>query len=123
MISVAIGGLSYENRECASFHAGRFKRRQEGYSFLVPVAIKLSLGEYDIACVPELKAELSRADGTHTATVDLGTVTYIDSACLGVMASTADRLEESGGSLRFVNVSPGIRKLLEICGVGHYIAG
>jgi anti-anti-sigma factor len=85
--------------------------------------IKLSLNEYDLASVPELRAELSHVGESDMATLDLGLVTYIDSTCLGILAATADKMDRHGGSLRFTNVPPPIRKLLEICGAGHYIAG
>ena len=53
--------------------------------------------------------------------IDLGRVTRIDSAGLGQLMSCYSHLVRNQGSLKVVNASPDVRKVLDITGISTLI--
>lgn|GEM_PF-3422765 len=83
------------------------------------VAVAVPHGEYDIANVSTLRAELvdilrSRPTGI---VVDLSDVEFCDLACLRSMAGIGNRAAAVGVWVRIAAPSPLIRRLLEITGL------
>lgn len=75
-------------------------------------------GEVDVETAPRMRAALEDARRSALpVVVDLGAVTFMDSAGFSVLAS-AHRIAEAGGSsLRLRAVPPRIRRLLAILGL------
>jgi anti-sigma B factor antagonist len=79
-------------------------------------------GEIDISTVAQLRECLFElADNGRTLIVDLNRVTFIDSAGLGALVSTARRAAAHGGSLHAICAQPQPRKLLWMTGVDRRI--
>ncbi|HEX3311214.1 MAG TPA: STAS domain-containing protein [Streptosporangiaceae bacterium] len=79
-------------------------------------------GEIDISTVAQLRERLFElADNGGTLIVDLNRVTFIDSAGLGALVGTAQRIAEHGGSLHAVCAQPQPRRLLWMTGVDKRI--
>ena len=86
------------------------------------VVIAAVAGDIDISTVARLRERLFElADSGGTLIVDLNRVTFIDSAGLGALVSTARRAAEHGGSLYAVCARPQTRKLLWLTGVNRRI--
>jgi anti-sigma B factor antagonist len=80
-------------------------------------------GELDLHEAPELQDRISAAidRGARLIVVDLTDVTFIDSMALGVLLGASNRLGPTGGSLRLVVPSPGIRRIFEISLLDHVL--
>ena len=79
-------------------------------------------GDIDMSTVPRLRERLFElADTGQPLIVDLNRITFIDSAGLGVLVSTARRAHVHGGSLHAVCSRPQTRKLLWLTGVDRRI--
>jgi anti-anti-sigma factor len=78
-------------------------------------------GDLDLDVAPTLRSCLNDLveAGASAIVVDLLEVSFIDSAGLGVFASTRKALEEAGGELILVVDNPNLKKLLTITGVGR----
>ena len=77
------------------------------------VVIAAVTGEIDISTVSQLRERLFElADSGGTLIVDLNRVTFIDSAGLGALVGTAQRIAEHGGSLHAVCAQQQPRRLL-----------
>jgi anti-anti-sigma factor len=74
-------------------------------------------GELDLAAVSELEASTVDLDG-QLIEVDLGGVTFLDSAGLRALWNTG----RSHPGVRFVNPSPNVRRLLELTKMTDLIA-
>jgi anti-anti-sigma factor len=86
------------------------------------VVIAAVTGEIDISAVTPLRERLFElADSGVTLIVDLNRVTFIDSAGLGVLVSTARRAAGHGGSLHAVCAQRQTRRLLWMTGVDRRI--
>jgi anti-sigma B factor antagonist len=76
-------------------------------------------GEVDLAIAPELRERLRRAidaDGNGVV-LDLGDVTFMDSAGLSVLVDARRQLESTHRELRIVRPTPAVRRLLDLAGV------
>jgi anti-sigma B factor antagonist len=76
------------------------------------------VGELDVHTVGELGDELAaicKQGGLHVI-ADLVGVTFIDTAALGLLLKTADRLKEGGGSLVVVSDDPRTLRIFEVTG-------
>ena len=73
-------------------------------------------GELDIGSADALRAALDSAEAEHTTVVrvDAGEVRFLDSTALGVILACAQRLEARGGRLELLNVTPAVRRILEL---------
>src|SRR5579875_3692136 len=87
-------------------------RKEPGYAVVTPV------GELDIATVPWLRERLTglAAEG-RPVVVDLGQVSFLGAAGLGVLVGAANRAEASGGSLHLARARPQVRRLLRLTGL------
>lgn len=86
------------------------------------VVIAAVTGEIDISTVGQLRERLYElADSGGTLIVDLNRVTFIDSAGLGALVGTAQRIAEHDGSLLAVCAQPQPRRLLWMTGVDKRI--
>jgi anti-sigma B factor antagonist len=90
--------------------------RDEPGHVLVTVA-----GEIDIGTVPQLRGQLATlTDSGRLLVVDLGQVSYIGAAGLGVLAGAAAQARASGGSLHVVAPDL-IRRLFALTGLDQQI--
>ena len=86
------------------------------------VVIAAVTGEIDISTVTPLRERLFElADNGGMLIVDLNRVTFIDSAGLGALVSTARRAAGHGGSLHAVCAQRQTRRLLWMTGVDRRI--
>jgi anti-sigma B factor antagonist len=80
-------------------------------------------GELDLASAPALQDCLSEATagGAETIGIDLGRLTYIDSAGLGVLVSAHKRLESMGGSLVIRQPNDRVMRIFTVSGLSNYL--
>ena len=97
----------------------------------VPAALELTVsehggqtvikaaGELDVNTAPELREHLARVinGGARIISVDLASVTFIDSTALSVLVSALKRLRQADGDLRLSSPSPSVRRVFEITGL------
>jgi anti-anti-sigma factor len=72
-------------------------------------------GEVDIATAYQLMEKLGQVKGD--LSLDVGSVTFIDSTGLGIFVREHKRLAAQGSPLRISSLTPQIRRLLEISGL------
>jgi anti-sigma B factor antagonist len=89
--------------------------RQEGGSTTV-----LAEGEIDKATAPLLRDCLSELRGD--VVIDLAALEFLDSTGLGVLIGASRILKENGGTLRVRAPQPQVRRVLDITGLGEWIA-
>ena len=87
------------------------ERVVEGVSVL-DISGKIVLGEGDIQIKDRIKDLL--ADGQRSILLNLGDVSYIDSAGLGALISGYTTVKREGGQLKLVNLTKRIKDLLAI---------
>ena len=90
-------------------------QRKIGDVVILEPAGRMTIGEADHA----LKQAVSAAAEADAAKllINLGDVTYMDSATLGELLSTRQTMSERGGSLRICGLQPRVRTLLELTGL------
>jgi anti-anti-sigma factor len=66
---------------------------------------------------PELE-RLTRGTGARTLVVDMSGVTFMDSASLGLLLATQQRLQADGVRFVVANPSAAVRRILELTGAG-----
>jgi anti-anti-sigma factor len=76
-------------------------------------------GEVDLATSPQLQAVLvDLVDrGFHQLIVDLGQVTFLDCAGIGMLIDTRRRVLAHGGSLKLVRPRPFVQRVLALTGM------
>jgi len=81
-------------------------------------------GEIDIAAAPAVREVLAEAVGQAAAgvIVDLGEVTFLDAAGLGVLAGASGRARHLPGGLRLVAVPARVLRLLALTGLDRHLA-
>jgi anti-anti-sigma factor len=80
-------------------------------------------GDLDPHTSPYLQSRIDDAldETATTAVLDVGAVTFVDSAGLRVIADTHRRLMGSGGGLVLRNPSKGLEKLLSVTGLADHV--
>jgi anti-sigma B factor antagonist len=73
---------------------------------------KIVLGEGDVAIKERIKDLL--ADGQRKILLNLGSVSYIDSAGLGTLISSYATVKREGGTMKLVNLTKRVQDLLAI---------
>ncbi|MEA2655289.1 MAG: hypothetical protein QOI23_654 [Chloroflexota bacterium] len=81
--------------------------QQRQSSRLVPLA-----GEFDIATANQLYDAINHPG--ENLVLDLTSVTFMDASALGVIASAARLLAETGGSLRVTGATPHLEKVFRL---------
>jgi stage II sporulation protein AA (anti-sigma F factor antagonist) len=79
--------------------------------------------EVDLATAPALRDELLRAldrDGVHLV-VDALDVTFMDSSGVNALVRAREHAAALDGSLHVVTGSPGVRRVLQITGLGEQL--
>ena len=84
-----------------------------------PGPVVTASGQLDLAVKDELRSVLSDLDGD--VTIDLSSVTFVDSSAIGVFVGTHKRLEGDGGTLRLRSPQEMPRRALEIVGLRDWI--
>ena len=81
------------------------------------------VGELDLADAPALQECLldAAARGAETIEVDFGSLTYIDSAGLGVLVSVQKRLESTGGSLVIRQPNERVMRIFTVTGLCNFL--
>lgn len=87
------------------------ERVVEGVSVL-DISGKIVLGEGDLQVRDRIKDLL--ADGQRQILLNLGDVSYVDSAGLGALISSYTTVKREGGQLKLVNLTKRIKDLLAI---------
>ena len=94
----------------------RFEARRSGDTVVAEV-----FGELDMAATFRLEQELERVTrepGVRNLVIDLDGVEFIDSAGLGLLLATHERLRAAQVRLELANPSPSVRRMLELTGAG-----
>lgn len=72
-------------------------------------------GELDIGSSDALRAALDAAEREgDIVRIDAANVRFLDSTALGVLLASAQRLSGRGGRLELINVSPAVRRILDM---------
>jgi anti-anti-sigma factor len=80
-------------------------------------------GDVDLATATVLDDELRRAEESESLIVlDLGEVLFMDSTGLRTVIAADQRLRDSGGSLRIVNVPAQVSRLFDLVGISQHLA-
>lgn len=76
-------------------------------------------GEVDLATAPRLRERLFGLidQGSRNVVVNLTNVAFIDSAGLGVLVATMNRLQEGDGTLRLAGAAESARRVLSVTGL------
>lgn len=80
-------------------------------------------GDLDPHTSPYLQSRIDDAlgEGADAAVLDVGEVSFVDSAGLRVIADTHRRLMNNGGGLVLRNPSKGLEKLLSVTGLSDHV--
>ncbi len=78
-------------------------------------------GELDVATAPALQGALASllGEGTREVRLDLAGLTFMGSTGVNLLVGVAKKLEEAGGKLRVTAVTPPVRRVFEVSGVGE----
>jgi anti-anti-sigma factor len=68
----------------------------------------------------EMALQVAYEEGTSRIILDLSEVTYINSAGLRILADFLCRMQERGGDLLLVRLSPRIQRVLQIIGFDNF---
>ena len=72
-------------------------------------------GELDIKSTDSLRSALDAAEREgNIVRIDAAGVSFVDSTALGVLLASAQRLSARGGRLELINVSPPVRRILDM---------
>jgi anti-sigma B factor antagonist len=72
-------------------------------------------GELDIGSTDALRSALDAAEREgDIVRIDAAGVSFLDSTALGVLLASAQRLSARGGRLELINVSPAVRRILDM---------
>jgi anti-sigma B factor antagonist len=85
--------------------------------------IAVTLPEIDSATAPTLASQLAVVDPGDEVLVDLSAVTFCDSTGIRVLLAALKRQMAGGGSLRLVQVTPPVSRLLEMTGLHNLMVG
>lgn len=88
-----------------------------------PVSVLAVEGELDMTTAPQLTqaAEALVADGHGRLVLDLGKLTFCDSAGLGAIVRIFRRVGDTGGSLAIAQPTPIVRSVLDLTGMSDAI--
>ena len=86
--------------------------REVGAVTILDLSGKITLGEGDTLLKDKLHSLLHR--GKKSVLLNLGDVSYVDSAGLGALVSAYTTVTREGGSLKLVNVTKKLQDLLSI---------
>ena len=86
--------------------------RQSGSVTVLDLSGKITLGEDGILLKDKLHSLLHQ--GKKSILLNLGQVTYVDSAGLGALVSAYTTVTREGGSLKLVNITKKLQDLLSI---------
>jgi anti-anti-sigma factor len=94
----------------------RFETRRSGDTVIASVA-----GQLDMAATFRLEPDLERISqeqGVRNVVVELAGVDFIDSAGLGLLLATYERLRAADIDLQLASPSRSVRRMLELTGAG-----
>jgi anti-anti-sigma factor len=83
--------------------------------------IVMLTGEVDLSTLPELRACLAPLEGR--VIVDLYGVSFLDSSGIGVLVAARKALSSNGGDLMLRSPRYGVRRVLELTGLGAWVIG
>lgn len=78
--------------------------------------VKLS-GDLDVEMLPRAAQLLRALDEADVAVIDMRSVTYLDSAALGMLMGARQRVLQRGGVVRIVSGDARLRRLLSVTGI------
>lgn len=97
-------------------HANRLDAKRSGDTVVAAVS-----GDLDMAATFRLEQDLERVSqepGVLKLVIDLGDVEFIDSAGLGLLLATHERLRAAELELELANPSRSVLRMLELTGAG-----
>jgi anti-sigma B factor antagonist len=95
----------------------RIRTRRENDNFSIEVTGRIDV--YTASAVGEA-IQSAIADGALRITLDLTSVSVVDSSGLGTLVGNAQTLRSMGGRISIVGMRPRLKKVLEITGLCRY---
>lgn len=95
----------------------KIRTRRENESITIEVNGRIDV--YTASAVGEA-IQSAIADGALRVTLDLTSVTIVDSSGLGTLVGNAQTLNSLGGSISIVGMRPRFKRVLEITGLCRY---
>jgi anti-anti-sigma factor len=95
----------------------KIKTRRENERITIEVNGRIDV--YTASAVGEA-IQSAVADGALQVTLDLTSVTIVDSSGLGTLVGNAQTLNSLGGSISIVGMRPRLKRVLEITGLCRY---
>ena len=95
----------------------KIKTRRENDNFKIEVTGRIDV--YTASAVGEA-IQSAVADGALRVTLDLTSVSIVDSSGLGTLVGNAQTLKSMGGSISLVGMRPRLKRVLEITGLCRY---
>jgi anti-sigma B factor antagonist len=82
-------------------------------------------GDVDLACVGKLRDLLLVATqgAEHLVVVDASAATFVDTTAIGVLIAAHRRMYDKKGSLRVVNATVALRRVLRLLGADYLLDG
>ena len=82
-------------------------------------------GDVDLACVGKLRELLLVAtqSAERLVVVDASAATFVDTTAIGVLIAAQRRMDDKNGSLRIVNATVALRRVLRLLGVDYLLDG
>lgn len=81
-------------------------------------------GEMDMLVADQLRREIDRVIGSrriNSLIMDLNSVTFIDSAGIGVILGRYKKISAAGGRMYIIRPRPAVQKILELAGVNKLV--
>jgi anti-sigma B factor antagonist len=76
--------------------------------------------ELDLATTPAFGEYLAALDATSNVIIEMGAVTFVDSAGLRILQVAHARFASGGGSMVLEDITPNLKRLLEITALDTY---
>ena len=95
----------------------KIKTRRENDRFFIQVTGRIDV--YTASAVGEA-IQSAVADGALHVTLDLSSVSIVDSSGLGTLVGNAQTLSSLGGSIALTGMRPRLKRVLEITGLSRY---
>jgi anti-anti-sigma factor len=78
-------------------------------------------GELDVSVCNEMRQSLSDVAGSSNVRVNLAQVTFIDSACIGLLVAACRRVRDRDGIFAVTSPAAIVRRVFEVSGLVDYL--
>jgi anti-sigma B factor antagonist len=95
----------------------KIKTRRENENAVIQITGRIDV--YTASAVGEA-IQSAIEEGASRVTLDLASVSIVDSSGLGTLVGNAQSIRSHGGSISLVGIRPRFKRVLEITGLGRY---